>query len=43
MKILLKCARGQDKVVQLDNVSRGFARQADGQKVITVNLGCSSA
>ena len=39
MKILLKCACGQEEVGQLGDVSRGFDRHPDGQKVIVVNLG----
>ena len=39
VKILLKCAFGQEEVVQLGEVSRGFGRHADGQKVIAVNRG----
>ena len=30
VKISLKCACGQEEVVQLGNVSRGFGRHADG-------------
>ena len=29
-KILLKCACGQENVVQLGDMSRGFGRHADG-------------
>ena len=43
VKISLKYAYGQEEVVQLGNVSRGFGRHADGQKVIVVNLGYFSA
>ena len=43
VKILLKCACGQEEVVQLGNVSRGFGRHAGLQKVIVVNLGYFSA
>ena len=42
-KILLKCACGQENVVQLGDMSRGFGRHADGQKVIVVNLRYISA
>ena len=35
----LKCASGQEEVVPLGHVSRGFGRQNDGEKVIVVNLG----
>ena len=31
--------RSRRDIVQLGNVSRGFDRHADGQKVIVVNLG----
>ena len=34
VKILLKYACSQEEVVQLGNVSRGFSRHSDGQKVI---------
>ena len=43
VKISLKCACGQEEVVQLGNVSRGFGRHADGYQVIVVNLGYFSA
>ena len=43
VKILLKCACCQEEVVQLGDVSRGFDRHSDGQKVIVVNLGYFSA
>ena len=43
VKISLKCACGQEEVVQLGDVIRGFGRHADGQKVIAVNLGYFSA
>ena len=39
VKLLLKWACGQEEVVQLGDVSRGFDRHADGQKVTVVNLG----
>ena len=32
-KISLKCACGQEELVQLGDVTRGFGRPADGQKV----------
>ena len=35
--------RSRRDIVQLGNVSRGFGRHADGQKVIVVNLGYFSA
>ena len=38
MKISLKCACGQQEVVQLGDVSRGFGFHADKYKVIVVNL-----
>ena len=38
VKILLKCACGQEEVVQLGDVSRGFGRHADEQKVIAVYI-----
>ena len=40
---ILKCACGQEEVVQLGDVSRGFSRHADRWKVIVVNLGYFSA
>ena len=43
VKISLKCACGQEEVVQLGDVSKGFGRQADGEKVIIINLGYFSA
>ena len=43
VKILLKCACCQEEAVQLGDVSRGFDRHSDGQKVIVVNLGYFSA
>ena len=43
VNILLKCACGQEEMVQLGDVSREFGRHADGQKVIVVNLGYFSA
>ena len=43
VKILLKCSCGQEEVVQFGDVSRGFGRHTDGQKVIVVNLGNFSA
>ena len=43
VKISLKCACGQEEVVQLVNVGKGFGRHADRQKVIVVNLGYFSA
>ena len=43
VNILLKCACGQEEMVQLGNVSRKFGRHAGGQKVIVVNLGYFSA
>ena len=39
VKILLKCSCGQEEAVQLGDVSRGFGRHANRQKVIVVNLG----
>ena len=36
---MLKCTCGKEEVVKLDDVSRGFDRHGDGQKVIIVNLG----
>ena len=35
--------RSRRDLVQLGNVSRGFGRHANGQKVIVVNLGNFSA
>ena len=43
MTISLKCAWGQEEVVQLGDVTRGFGRYADWEKVIVVNLGYFSA
>ena len=43
VKISLRCACGQEEVVQLGDVSRGFGRHADWQKVIVLNLGYFSA
>ena len=46
VQISLKYARrssGQEEVVQLGDVDRGFGRHTDGQKVIVVYLGCFSA
>ena len=37
-KISLKCAYSQEELVQLGDVSKGFCRHADGQKIIVVNL-----
>ena len=41
--MFLKCACGQEEVVQLGDVSREFGRHVDGQKVLAVNLGYFSA
>ena len=38
VKILVKCACGQEEVVQLGDVNRWFGCHTDGQKVIVVNL-----
>ena len=43
VKILLKCACGREEAVQLGDVSRGFGRHCDGQKVMVVNLSYFSA
>ena len=43
VRVLLKCTCGQEEVVLLDYVSRGFNCHADGQKVIVVNFGYLSA
>ena len=43
MKISLKCAYGQEEVVQLGDVSRGFGRHDEDRIVIVVNLGYFNA
>ena len=43
VKILLKCACGQEEAVQLGDLSRGFGCPANGKKVIDVNLWYFSA
>ena len=43
VKILLKCACGREEAVKLGDVSRGFGRHCDGQKVMVVNLSYFSA
>ena len=42
VKMRMRSRRGS-AVRQCENVSRGFGRHADGQKVIVVNLGYFSA
>ena len=37
-KYCLKCQYDQEELVQLGDVSIGFGRHADGQKVLVVNL-----
>ena len=43
MKISLKHASSQEKVVQLGDLNRGFGRHSGRKKVIVVNLGLTSA
>ena len=43
VKILLQCTCGQEELVQLDDVSRGFGCHTNGQKDLVVNLEYFSA
>ena len=38
VKILMKCACGQEEAVPLDDMGRVFDRRADGQEVIVEKL-----
>ena len=43
MKISLKHASGQEKVVPLGDLNRGFGLHSGRKKVMVVNLGLTSA